>query len=207
MRYIPQETYLEPRRRPRLPRAAVVTVGILAAVAFAGCGSGQSTPAVATGSTANGTVSHSAGGSAQPTDLVPYASCMRSHGVPNFPDPTSGGGIPKEAAVSAFQAVSNSQADAAQNACAHLLPAGGSLSGQPVQTITAQDRQDYLKAVACMRSHGFPDFPDPTFQNNSVQRTNIPSNIDQNSSQFTSAKAACQKLIPAGLPGSGSSSP
>ncbi len=51
-----------------------------------------------------------------------------------------------------------------------------------------------------MRSHGFPDFPDPTFQNNSVQ-VNIPSSIDQNSSQFTSAATICTKLIRPGLPG------
>ena len=50
-----------------------------------------------------------------------------------------------------------------------------------------------------MRSHGFPDFPDPTFQNNNVQ-TNIPSSINQDSSQFKSAATICTKLIPAGLP-------
>jgi hypothetical protein len=125
---------------------------------------------------------------------------MRARGVPNFPDPDSTGGIPKGAVVSAFQAVSRSRADAAQHACNHLLPAGG-LSGQAVQTITPQDRQDYLKAAACMRSHGIPDFPDPTFPNNSEQ-INIPTSINQNSSQFTSAATICTKLIPAGLPGS-----
>jgi len=52
-----------------------------------------------------------------------------------------------------------------------------------------------------MRSHGFPNFPDPKFQNNSA-RVNIPSSINQNSSQFTSAATTCTKLVPAGLPGS-----
>jgi hypothetical protein len=55
-----------------------------------------------------------------------------------------------------------------------------------------------------MRSHGFPDFPDPTFPNNNVQ-TNIPSSIEQDSSQFRSAAATCTKLIPTGLPYSKSS--
>ena len=55
-----------------------------------------------------------------------------------------------------------------------------------------------------MRSHGFPDFPDPTFGNNSVE-TNIPSSIDQDSSPFKSAAAICTRLIPAGLPYSRSS--
>jgi hypothetical protein len=125
---------------------------------------------------------------------------MRSHGVPKFPDPDSSGGVPKPAVVSAFEAVSKSQADRAQNACNHLLPAGG-LSGQPVQTITPQDQRDYLEAAACMRSHGFPDFPDPTFRNNNEQ-INIPASINQNSSQFMNAATLCTKVIPAGLPGS-----
>ncbi len=198
--HIPRETDLEPKTRPPLRRAALVTGGILAVVgAVAGCGGGPSTPGVATRTTSNTTVVPSTGGSVQTTGLVAYASCMRSHGLPNFPDPTSSGGIPKDAVVSAFQAVSNSAAEAAQNACRDLLPVGGSLSGQVNQPVTAQDRQDYLKAAACMRSQGFPAFPDPTFQNDSVQ-TNVPSSIDQNSSRFTSAATICTKLIPAGLP-------
>jgi hypothetical protein len=186
-------------------RRPIVLASVIAAAAFAqlasGCGGGSS-PGVANvaSSTTTTTVSPSAGGSTGATGLVAFASCMRSHGVPNFPDPTSNGGIPKQPVVRAFQAVSSSQAKAAQNACNHLLPAGG-LSGQPVQTITAEDRQDYLKAAACMRSHGFHNFPDPKFQDNSAQ-VNIPSSINQNSSQFTRAATICTKLIPAGLPGS-----
>jgi hypothetical protein len=186
-------------------RRPIILASVIAAAASAllaaGCGGGSS-PGVANvaSSTTTTTVSPSAGGSTQATGLVAFASCMRSHGVPNFPDPTSSGGIPKQAVVSAFQAVGTSQAKAAQEACNHLLPAGG-LSGQPVQTITAQDRQDYLRAAACMRSHGFPNFPDPKFRNNGAQ-VNIPSSINQNSSQFTRAATICTKLIPAGLPGS-----
>jgi hypothetical protein len=196
---ISRETCLGPRQRPALGRAALVAGGAIAlSIALAGCGGGSSTPGVATGSTTTA-VGPSTGRGTQAPGLVAYASCMRSHGVPSFPDPTSGGGIPKDAVVSAFQAVSRSQADAAESACGHLLPAGGSLSGKAVQTITAQERQDYLRAAACMRAHGFPDFPDPTFENNSVQ-TDIPSSISQNSSEFRTAAATCTKLIPAGLP-------
>src|SRR5262249_17752186 len=66
-------------------------------------------------------------------------------------------------------------------------------------TITLADRADYVKAAACMRSHGVADFPDPTFQKNHVT-FNIPPNIDPNSSQAQSAEAICAGLIPAGLP-------
>jgi hypothetical protein len=188
------------RSRPPLIITSLVAAAACSLLA-AGCGGGSS-PGVANvaSSTTTTTVSSSASGSTHATGLVAFASCMRSHGVPNFPDPASGGGIPKPAVVSAFEAVGKAQGDQAQHACNHLLPAGG-MSGQPVQTITAQDRQDYLKAAACMRSHGFPDFPDPKFTNTSAQ-VNIPSSINQNSSQFTRAATICTKLIPAGLPGS-----
>ena len=178
-------------RRP-LILASIVAVAAFSLLA-AGCGGGGSSGVASVASSTTGVTTATQNG------LVAYSACMRSDGVPNFPDPDSSGGIPKEAVVSAFQAVGNSQAKAATNACRHLLPAGGSLSGKDSRPVTVQDRQDYLKAAACMRSHGFSDFPDPTFQNNSVQ-THIPSSIDQNSSQFRSAATTCTKLIPAGLP-------
>ena len=119
---------------------------------------------------------------------------MRSHGLPNWPDPTSSGVFDKSKLRQTGYSVSQVRA-VEDGACSHLL---GGASPQR-QTITPADRTDYLEAAACMRSHGFPDFPDPTFQNSSVQ-TNIPSNIDQDSTQFKSAAATCTKLIPAGLP-------
>jgi len=83
------------------------------------------------------------------------------------------------------------------------LPPGAqpSENGQqtPRQTITPADQAYYLEAARCMRSHGVPYFPDPTFENNSV-KFNIPSSIDTNSSRFKSAAATCSKVIPRGLP-------
>jgi hypothetical protein len=119
---------------------------------------------------------------------------VRSHGVPDFPDPDSNGQIPKEAVVRALRGVSDSRARAATNACANLNPAG---QGSP--TLTAQEQQDYLRAAACMRSHGITDFPDPTFPGGRVNLS-IPSSIDTKSRQFTQAAQTCTKLIPAGLP-------
>jgi hypothetical protein len=167
--------------------AAAAAAAAAFALLAAGCGGGGSSGGVNAATTA-----------AQ-NELVAYSACMRSDGVPNFPDPSSSGGIPKQDVVSAFQAAGNSRAEAASSACRHLLPAGGSLSGQAAKPVTAQDRQDYLGAAACMRSHGVPGFPDPTFHGNGVQ-TDIPSSIDQDSSQFESAATICTKQIPAGLP-------
>jgi hypothetical protein len=187
------------RRLPTLEAiVAIVALSLLAA----GCGA--ATPGVATGSTTTTTTatSSSVAGGRQAPGLLEYASCMRSHGVPNFPDPSGKGGIPKPALVTALKQVSSSQALAASNDCQHLLPSGG-LSGQPVEAIPVQDQTDYLHAVACLRSHGITDFPDPVFSGSSVHFT-IPQSINTDSTQFKQAQQICQKLIPAGLPGSGS---
>jgi hypothetical protein len=76
----------------------------------------------------------------------------------------------------------------------------------PKQTITPADQADYLSAARCMRSHGIPDFPDPTFENDTVTFV-IPPNIDPNSSPAKTAEATCSKLIPPGLPYSNRSAP
>jgi hypothetical protein len=137
--------------------------------------------------------SPNAGGSANSQALA-YSRCVRSHGVPDFPDPDSSGQIPKEAAVRALRRVSDSLAKAATYACANMNPAG---QGGPA--LTTQEQQDYLTAAACMRSHGITGFPDPTFPGGRVSFS-VPPSIDTNSRQFTQAAQTCTKLIPAGLP-------
>jgi hypothetical protein len=184
---------------PQLRRAPKVAGGLLVVgIAIAACGGGPSTPGVATTSTTT-TAANSSGRTTQGTGLLAYSSCMRSHGVPNFPDPDSTGGIPKPTAVAALEDVSTSVSRAASKDCEHLLPAGGSLGGQPSQSITPQEQHYYLNAAACMRSHGFSNFPDPVFTGGTVQFP-VPSSIDSNSAQFTQAVHTCRKLIPVGLP-------
>jgi hypothetical protein len=170
-------------RRARV--AAVITAMSAAALLAAACGGSPS-------STGSGG-SPNAGRSAN-SQAVAYSRCVRAHGVPDFPDPDSNGQIPKEAAVPALREVGDSRAKAATYACRNLNPAG---QGSP--TLTAQEQQDYLKAAACMRSHGITSFPDPTFPGGRANLPTIPSSIDTKSRQFTQAAQTCTKLIPAGL--------
>ena len=91
----------------------------------------------------------------QQQDAVRFADCMRSHGVPAFPDPTT--------APRAFKTAFNTRAPAFQSAataCRHLLPGGG----QPNQSAAHSQAQiaAMLAFARCIRSHGFPNFPDPT---------------------------------------------
>ncbi len=166
MRDTPQQkSKLGVRSRRRLPRAAVTAGAVLAlGIALAGCG-GSSSPGVArlATSTSGGTAA-SSGGSSSPQGsastqqkMVAYSQCMRTHGVPNFPDPTSSGQNTKEAVIRAFKEVGNSQVLSAQAACQHLQPNGG----QPTQAERAQHIGDLLAFARCMRTHGLENFPDP----------------------------------------------
>jgi hypothetical protein len=140
--------------RPLLLLVAVaVTSG---ALVIAGCGS-SSKPS-------SGGKSASSG----PSAGVRYADCMRSHGVPNFPDPGAGGkrGFGRLLVTPAFQA--------AQKTCASLLPGTGpGGSGSPSAALEKQ----MLAVAECMRAHRVTGFPDPT--------TTSPSSLPANSFVFT----------------------
>jgi hypothetical protein len=164
--------------------ASVVVITVLSLLA-AGCGGGGSGGIARVGSSTTAAPSNSA---------LAFAQCLRAHGLPKWPDPTSGGVFDKTKLQQTGYSVAQVRA-VEDGPCNHL--AAGASPQQP--TITAADRADYLRAAACMRTHGFAGFPDPTFPNNGVQ-TNIPSSIDQDSSQFKSAATICTKPIPAGLP-------
>jgi hypothetical protein len=90
-------------------------------------------------------------------DAVRFAGCMRSHGVPNLPDPTTSPRAFKESLSG-----SNAQSPAVQSAetaCRHLLPRGGPPNQSPRR---GQAQIAALLAFArCIRTHGFPTFPDP----------------------------------------------
>jgi hypothetical protein len=82
---------------------------------------------------------------------------MRSHGVPNFPDPSSGGGIQinSSSGINPFSPAFK----AAQSQCAKLMPGGGpGAHGPPSE----QAKQLMLAVSRCMRAHGVSGFPDPT---------------------------------------------
>jgi hypothetical protein len=54
-----------------------------------------------------------------------------------------------------------------------------------------------LKFSSCMRSHGEPNFPDPTFSGGGVSlKISASSGIEPTSPQFQAAQKACQKNLP-----------
>jgi hypothetical protein len=114
--------------------AAIALAGVCAA-GLAACGSGRN---------------HSGTSVAHTNSGVRFAVCIRAHGVPDFPDP--GGALPPGLKhVPAFQT--------AMKACLKLEPPGTSTGKQ----FNASQRATALAQVRCIREHGMPNFPDPTF--------------------------------------------
>jgi hypothetical protein len=84
---------------------------------------------------------------------------MRTHGVPNFPDPSShGGGI--EITVGSGVDPASPAFEAAQGQCKKLLPGGGPKGPPPAPS--ASDVRAALTWARCIRKHGVPNFPDPS---------------------------------------------
>src|SRR5262245_65417247 len=142
------------RRRCLIPLSSLVAVAAFSLLA-AGCGSGGSprVAGVASSTTAATTTTQNEAAAA----LLPFSRCMRSHGVPNFPDPST---IAPRAlkAIAQHLAANNPRFTAATRACNHLLPNGG--PQEPAQSRT--QLADELSFARCMRSHGVTRFPDPT---------------------------------------------
>jgi hypothetical protein len=195
----------QPRTNPgRLrPRRGLRAAGVFAAllvglaVILAACGGGSnpgsssatssSAPSASTSSPASGGSSGSSGSSQ--SGAVAFAQCVRSHGVPDFPDPQNGHFLISGADQN------NPNFQSATQACQHLLPSGSATNGGSGSNSSAE-----LAFAHCMQTHGVPNFPDPT----SNGALGIPQGVNANSPQFQTAYQACSSLLPnngAGLGG------
>ncbi len=193
-----------PRRaRPPAARtvAAVITTAALALLATA-CGSSPSSTGSGGSSTAaRSAKSSNAGGSAN-ARLVAFSRCVRSHGVPNFPDPQAGASNAKFPSAQQLR-VSSSQLSTAENACQRLLPVGidDQFSAAEVPLLL----RGMLPFARCMRSHGVPNFPDPAADSEGrpifpLSTHGISLNYSH-SRRFTTVMDECQYLVPHQLGG------
>jgi hypothetical protein len=129
-----------------------------------------------------------------------YSDCMRTHGVPSFPDPTAtaGGG-----STLVIHGGPGSQLDpsapsfsTAQQACAKLAPGGGS---GPAGAIPPKAKEQALKFSACMRSHGVPNFPDPVFSGGGARLQLTGAGANPSSPAFKAAQKVCGSPLPGGI--------
>lgn len=121
---------------PHVRRTIAASTALICAAVVVACGSSDSPQSDASGG-----------------PLLRLAQCMRAHGVPNFPDPSSTGGLIIPTGVNTDAPAFKS----AQGACAKLA---GSAGGQA--TSSGSRRGQLLALAKCMRSHGARNFADPT---------------------------------------------
>lgn len=188
----------------RSPFTLMATTAACLVVLTTGCSKSAADPAVAAlttpaSSLASSVPASAAGSVSAPSSSAPqkgesgllaYSQCMRSHGVPDFPDPI-GNSLQLKVSPGSDLDPNSAQMQAAQKACKSLSPAGAQGG-----TVSAAQQAKALKYSQCMRSHGLPNFPDPTFSGGGVQLKI--SDIDPNSPQFAAAQKACQALQPIG---------
>jgi hypothetical protein len=164
----------------------VALVAIGSTLLIAACGSSGSSSAAASGGANPAGIA----------DFLKFSQCMRSHGVPDFPDPSAGGGIHLSPGTNALSPAFK----AAQVSCHKLLPGGGPGADHP----TAQAKTQMLEVSVCMRRHGISGFPDPTLSPPSgaggystiIDRGGvvlaIPDTINAQSPAFKQAAAVCK---------------
>jgi hypothetical protein len=164
--------------------ATLAAAALAAAALLAACGGGSPSAAASPG---KGQIT------VQTLDI--FAKCMRDHGLPDFYFSRQGSSsassltdaiklgpwvAPADPGSPVFQS--------AQKACRHLLPIPNPSQAQLQAQLRSLDKQ-----AACMRSHGYPDYPDPTAQGGGILQPDPPADIDTNSPQFQSAMQTCSK--------------
>jgi hypothetical protein len=178
--------------RKRRLLAALVLV-ILIAVIGTGCGSNTATGGVSSaGSSGSGASSASASSAAyaqattKQEKAEKFSECVRTHGVPHFPDADASGNFGNFGVD-----VSAATFTAAVNACKALQPPG-SLSSHR----SAKQQSAALRFAACVRAHGVPDFPDPVNGQPLINTYHIPSsNTPSGMSILNAATHTCGSIL------------
>jgi hypothetical protein len=191
-----------------LPLRAGIVGTALIAFLLVGCGGGSPPASVAhMGKSApTTTLPPAAGSGGMPSlpqlyqDTIAYAGCMRSHGDPTFPTPTTvdnaseqlvGWAQPGDLKGPQDRSVLRAY-DAANRTCEVLLPNSGAGPNQAqVQQQLAKD----LKFSKCMRSHGLPNFPDPKESKQGISISSA-QGLNPGSAQFQTAQKDCRSLVP-----------
>lgn len=127
-------------------------------------------------------------------DAYKFSSCMRTHGVTNFPDPrvinTPGQQSIRQEATPVARA-NAPKFKAAQQACQGIMPAPSNIS--PAQQAAQQHArvQDRLAFARCLRDHGVPNFPDPTSQGHLTLQMITTAGVDLHAPAVLTAARVC----------------
>jgi hypothetical protein len=111
---------------PRLTKAGLLALALAALAALAvlasGCGGSSGDGVAQVGTTDTTTTTGAGSQSASEPNPTAYAACMRSHGVPDFPDPDAEGNFPN------LDLEHTPAVEAARDTCESLRPPRRELS-------------------------------------------------------------------------------
>jgi hypothetical protein len=116
---------------------------------------------------------------------------MRSHGLPNFPDPkvSVGAGHTSVGIAVNPSETSSPNFKSAQKACQGILPPPESPAQQQAQQ--RAHKAMLLAFARCIRSKGIGDFPDPNPQGQLPLPSVTAAGVDIHSRQFLDAATSC----------------
>lgn len=155
---------------------SIIATAALALV-VAGCGASQ--PSTPSGGSLNA-------GASPNSQALGFARCMRSQGVPNWPDPENNGTFDKTKLTLRQLRASSSQVHAAAQACQHQFPSFGSgMTPAQFQQMKAQA----LRFSRCIRAHGVPNYPDPGSDGREPDPATVA--INDHTPTFPAALRAC----------------
>lgn len=170
-------------------RLHTLAPALLGALSLAACGSGNQ-PATVPSLTASGHGRSTAPASSDGLGAWRAAvACARAHGMPNLPEPTLGSN--GEVTLPGLAQLPTPTPEV-QSACAVQLRALPS-SGSTDAIESASDVRALLRVAACMRRHGYPDWPDP----NSRGEFHVSSAAAGTPAKINAAVTACNSLFPA----------
>jgi hypothetical protein len=150
------------------PRGVVAALGVV--LLIAACGSSSKAPA-----------------GAKASQGIAFASCMRRHGLSDFPDPIPGHGL--QFNLPAGVAPGSPAFRSAQASCKHLVPQPG--RGNAAESAGADSAA--LAFARCMRAHGVPSYPDPAYRNGRPTEQPLSSyGIGPDAPAVQGAERACQ---------------
>jgi hypothetical protein len=126
-----------------------------------------------------------------------FAACMRGHGIPNFyfsarnntPNPNSNAVV---LSIGGYQVTGvnpqTTQFQSAMKTCRHILGIH-----PPSQAVQHKQFELALRQAACMRTHGYPGWQDPSQGPNGqgLFDPGPPAGVDTSSPQFLKAEKAC----------------
>jgi len=163
-----------------------IVLGLLLVLGMAGCGDPPGDGIATAGGTPSAAGSARPGAGDAAEMALKHAECMRTNGVPEFPDPKIDG---ERIELNLPMGVDKARLKAAEEKCRQYALEGG----QP-RKLDPDMQAKLLKFAECMRANGVPKFPDPV--DGGIQIDGDKVGMGPDDARMKVAERVCNKLLP-----------